>query len=157
MRFLFPLLLPLMVSTAFAQTPCAFDGWDLYALKNSTEFSVGPEKTARITHDLYWANEDFFRDFRHAGCRGAWRTATVTDNRDGEIYRYYRSVEDNCDGGNTNGVFLKEDGSLRAIAIMNDSDIRCRPSTRTAYSCTQSVNSPRVFWQPPPKIPESYL
>lgn len=117
---------PALAETPEPAAPCAFDGWDLYALKHTTEFSVSNELPARITHDLYWANEFFFRDFRRGGCRGAWRTALVIDNRDGRAYRYYRTVEDDCDGGNTNGVFLEEAGSLKAIAVMNDSDIRCR-------------------------------
>lgn len=118
--------LPQLAFGANAEKACAFEGWDLYSLKNSSEFAISQEVPAPITSELYWTNEFFFQDFRRVGCRGAWRTALVTDLRDGRIYRYYRTVEDNCDGGNTNGIFLEEAVSLKAIAVMNDSDISCR-------------------------------
>lgn len=103
---------------------CPFDGMYIYDLKTDPRFAVTDEIQGTISRGLFWANEDFFRQFNKKGCRGAYRTAEVTELATGDAYTYYRTV-DECDGGNTVGVIVPK-GRHRAIAEIGDSEIRCR-------------------------------
>lgn len=98
----------------------------IYEVKQDPRFSVGTETRGTISRGIFWANEEFFRQFNTAGCRGAYRTADVTEVATGDVYTYYRTVLDECDGGNTVGVIVPK-GRHKAIAEIGDSEISCLP------------------------------
>jgi hypothetical protein len=112
----------LFSSSVFAA--CPFGGMYYYELKDDARFSVSPEVPAKISRDLFWANYDFFKDFTKYQCRGAYKSADVTHLETGDIFTYYRTIEDACDGGNSVGVIVPK-GRHKAIAEISDSEIYC--------------------------------
>ncbi|KYG64659.1 hypothetical protein AZI86_10615 [Bdellovibrio bacteriovorus] len=116
--------LSILLYSSFSFAVCPFDGMYIYELKQDPRFVVTPETQGRITRDLFWANEKFFRDFTKYKCRGAYRTAQVKEVATGDVFTYYRTVIDACDGGNTVGVIVPK-GRHKAIAEIGDSEIRC--------------------------------
>jgi hypothetical protein len=112
----------LFSSASFAA--CPFNGMYVYELKTDPRFNVTAESRGTISRGLFWANETFFRQFNKKGCRGAYRTADVTELATGDVFTYYRTVEDACDGGNSVGVIVPQ-GRHKAIAEIGDSEIRC--------------------------------
>lgn len=112
----------LLSSATFAAGP--FDGMYYYELKEDPRFNVSAESPGKISRGLFWANEEFFRQFNKKGCRGAYRTADVTEVATGDSFTYYRTVLDECDGGNSVGVVVPK-GRHKAIAEIGDSEIRC--------------------------------
>lgn len=113
-----------LLSSSISFAACPFDGMYIYELKQDPRFVVTAETQGRITRDLFWANEKFFRDFTKYECRGAYRTADVTEVATGDSFTYYRTVIDACDGGNAVGVIVPK-GRHKAIAEIGDSEIRC--------------------------------
>jgi hypothetical protein len=103
---------------------CPFNGMYYYDLKQDPRFSVTTESPGQISRGLFWANEEFFRQFNKKGCRGAYRTADFTEVATGDVYTYYRTILDECDGGNAVGVVVPKDRH-KAIAEIGDSEIRC--------------------------------
>lgn len=112
----------LFSSVSFAV--CPFERLYIYELKQDPRFVVTAETPGRITRDLFWANEKFFRDFTKYECRGAYRTAEVTVLATGDRFTYFRTVIDACDGGNAVGIMVPQ-GRHKAIAEIGDSEIRC--------------------------------
>lgn len=116
--------LVLLFSAQISLATCPFEGLYIYELKDDPRFEVSAEEKATITRGLFWANEDFFRQFNKKGCRGAYRKADVTFLPTGESFTYYKTVLDECDGGNTVGVIVPQ-GRHKALAEIGDSEIRC--------------------------------
>lgn len=104
---------------------CPFGGMYYYELKEDPRFSVTEESPASISRGLFWANFEFFRDFTKYECRGAYRSANVTEIATGEVFTYYRTILDECDGGNSAGVIVPL-GRHKAVAEIGDSEITCR-------------------------------
>ncbi len=117
------LSISLLFSTV-TQAACPFAGMYIYEVKTDTRFAVSPESQGTIGRDLFWANEEFFRQFQKPQCRGAYRTAHVVEWATGTLFTYYRTVLDECDGGNTVGIIVPY-GKHKAIAEIGDSEIRC--------------------------------
>lgn len=116
----------LILVSPMAHAACPFDGMYVYELKQDPRFVVTAETLGKISRGLFWANEEFFRQFNRVGCRGAYRTADVTEVATGDQYTYYRTVIDACDGGNAVGVIVPM-GRHKAIAEIGDSEISCFP------------------------------
>jgi hypothetical protein len=115
---LFALFVPSLVMAG----DCKFAGGNIDELRNDSHFTVSDESEAPIEGSLLESNRDFFDFYDGADCQGAWVTAGITEKSSSEKFRYYRTNEDRCDGGNTYGIFVKE-GQLRAISYIRDSDL----------------------------------
>ena len=103
---------------------CALTGLTISELRDSRKFSVSAEQPTKISDQLFWANYDFFQDYSSKRCKGAFVSALVMDRKASLRYRYYRTVEDRCDGGNTHGIIVKV-GRYDRFATISDGDISC--------------------------------
>lgn len=124
MKQLLAVLSLILLFSSAVQAACPFAGMYIYEIKTDARFAVSPETQGAITRDLFWANEEFFRQFQKPDCRGAYRTAHVVEWSTGALFTYYRTVLDECDGGNTAGIIVPY-GKNKAIAEIGDSEIRC--------------------------------
>lgn len=118
------MVMTILMASSLSQAACPFAGMYIYEIKTDARFSVSPETQGRITDDLFWANEAFFRQFQKPECRGAYRTAHVVEWATGHLFTYYRTVLDECDGGNTVGIIVPY-GQHKAVAEIGDSEVRC--------------------------------
>jgi hypothetical protein len=117
-------LLALFLPSLVMAEDCKFAGGDIDELQNDSRFTVSDESEAAIEGSLLESNRDFFDLYDGADCQGAWVTAGITEKSSGEKFRYYRTNEDRCDGGNTYGIFVEE-GQPRAISYLSDGELTC--------------------------------
>tara|TARA_R110002049_G_scaffold63125_7_gene168132 strand:- start:566 stop:1144 length:579 start_codon:yes stop_codon:yes gene_type:complete len=87
-----------------------------------SNYSGGIELTKEI-----WKTIDVVASFPYERCKDAIRQSTI--EVDGANYIVFRSVEDECDGGNTYGSIYTEDLKT-PIAHIYDSDIYCEEDWR---------------------------
>lgn len=73
-----------------------------------------------LDEDVYQANKEFFDDVP----RRYLSMGSLEIKKTGDKYWIYRTVEDDCDGGNTFGIIVSEKTSQQ-IAEINDGDITC--------------------------------
>ena len=122
---LFSSLVSLLLFSYSVFAACPFGGMYYYELKDDPRFAVSPEVPGTISRALFWANYDFFKDFTKYDCRGAYRTSDVTHLETVETFTYFRTIKDECDGGNSVGVIVPK-GKHKAIAEISDSEIYCK-------------------------------
>lgn len=108
---------------SFAKT-CPFADGDFGDVITSEEFMTTEEVASKIPQNVFWANRDFFSTFNSNSCKNAFVTSTFEQLSTGDKFYYYRSVKDVCDGGNTQGIIIKE-GESRAIATIYDGVVEC--------------------------------
>lgn len=122
-HFFITMTIVLSSALSFAKT-CPFADGDFGDVITNDEFSLTEEVATKIPRDVFWANRDFFSGFDSKSCTNAFVTSTFEQVSTGEKFYYYRSVKDSCDGGNTQGIIIKDGGS-KAIALIFDGMVEC--------------------------------
>jgi hypothetical protein len=103
---------------------CKFADGSLSELQEDSRFTVSKEVAVVIDPPIYSANRVFFDPYDQTECREAWVTAEVTEKSSGQHFRYFRTNKDQCDGGNTYGIFVTN-GAPHAISYIRDGDLTC--------------------------------
>ncbi len=105
---------------------CDLSGLDVSELSSHKRFQVSSEIDVKISTEIFWANQAFFVNYKSKNCRGAFRSASFYDKLGKTAYRYFRTDNDSCDGGNTYGfIILENSNSKAAVAQIQDGEIHC--------------------------------
>ena len=124
MRFL--ITLSILFSNSAAKA-CLFGGLSMEDLKSSQRFIVEEMEAVPFPREIIKAYIKNLGDFDDPSCKSSFVRERITDKKTGHNFAAYRSILDDCDGGNSYGAIVRglEPKPQSVLATIEDSDIHC--------------------------------
>jgi dimeric dUTPase (all-alpha-NTP-PPase superfamily) len=115
------LLATLITFSALASDVCGTSS--LWKLRNESNYKEVHASKVLFTEEEFNKIPELNDGFEYEYCKDAIKRVDLKHKITGEFVSLFYTIEDNCDGGNSYGAVMNDDGEF--FATIQDSDISC--------------------------------